>query len=300
MRNAANRIVLFGKNGQVGWELQRALAPLGEVIALDRHSQTYCGDMENLSGIADTIRMLKPSVVVNASAWTAVDKAESEKDKAYLINATAVGEVAKAAEEVGAWLVHYSTDYVFNGTGTHQWQETDATEPLNVYGATKLAGEKLVQHYSSRHLIFRTSWVYAVRGNNFAKTMVKLAQDREKLTVINDQFGAPTGADLIADCTAHAIRYALRKPDVSGIYHLIAAGETNWHNYALKVIEHVRQRGMNLKVSQIEAVPGTAFPTAAQRPKNSRLSATKFNQTFNLTLPPWEAGVQRMLDELYA
>ncbi|MEZ3499132.1 dTDP-4-dehydrorhamnose reductase [Pantoea sp. KPR_PJ] len=300
MNNEIVKIVLFGKNGQVGWELQRALAPLGEVIALDRHSQDFCGDLENLKGIGQTIRSLKPSVVVNASAWTAVDKAESEKEKAYLVNASAVGELAKAAEEVGALLIHYSTDYVFDGSGTHKWKETEQTGPLNVYGASKLAGEELIQRYSKNYLIFRTSWVYAARGNNFAKTMVKLAQEREKLAVINDQFGAPTGADLIADCTAHALRVALQKSETSGIYHLIAGGETSWHDYAVKVIEHVRKLGVPLTVKKIDAVPATAFHTAAQRPQNSRLSTAKFQQTFNLTLPSWETGVQRMLDELYA
>lgn len=293
-------ILLFGKNGQVGWELQRALAPLGNLIALDRHSKEYCGDLSNPAGIAATIRSLKPQVIVNASAWTAVDKAESEVEQAHLINATAPGEMAKAAEEVGAWLVHYSTDYVFNGSGSQPWQETDATGPLNVYGQSKLAGEALISQHCSRHLIFRTSWVYAARGNNFAKTMVRLAEEREALSVINDQFGAPTGADLIADCTAHAIRQALVEPQVSGLYHLIASGETSWHEYASMVIDHVRQQGRALKVQKIDAVASSAFPVAATRPANSRLATAKFTGTFNLVLPSWQTGVKRLLDELYA
>ncbi|WP_312240069.1 dTDP-4-dehydrorhamnose reductase [Pantoea sp.] len=293
-------ILLFGKNGQVGWELQRSLAPLGNVIALDRHSQNYCGNFENPEGIAETVRQLKPAVIVNATAYTAVDKAESEPEKAELINATAVAALAKAAEEVGAWLVHYSTDYVFNGTGETPWCENDATAPLNIYGKTKLAGEQAIAQHTTRYLIFRTSWVYAAKGNNFAKTMVRLALERETLSVIDDQFGAPTGADLIADSSAHAIRTALNKPEVSGLYHLVASGTTSWHHYAGVVIEHVRGLGKEIKAQNIAAVPTSAFPTPAKRPRNSRLATEKFIQTFNLTLPQWESGVKRMLDELYS
>lgn len=293
-------ILLFGKNGQVGWELQRALAPLGNLIALDRHSQDYCGDFENPEGIAETVRQLKPAVIVNATAYTAVDKAESDQQKAELINATTVAALAKAAEEVSAWLIHYSTDYVFNGSGETAWRENDATAPLNVYGKTKLAGEEAIARYATRYLIFRTSWVYATKGNNFAKTMIKLAQERETLSVINDQFGAPTGADLIADSTAHAIRTAFINPEVSGLYHLVASGTTTWHNYAEVVIEHVRGLEKEIKVQNITAVPTSAFPTPAKRPGNSRLATEKFIQTFGLNLPGWESGVKRMLDELYS
>lgn len=217
-------ILLFGKTGQVGWELQRALAPLGNLIALDVHSTDYCGDFSNPEGVAETVRSIRPDIIVNAAAHTAVDKAESEPEFAQLLNATSVEAIAKAANEVGAWVIHYSTDYVFPGTGEIPWQEEDATAPLNVYGETKLAGEKALQEHCAKHLIFRTSWVYAGKGNNFAKTMLRLAKEREELAVINDQFGAPTGAELLADCTAHAIRVALNKPEVAGLYHLVASG----------------------------------------------------------------------------
>ncbi|NYS28618.1 dTDP-4-dehydrorhamnose reductase [Pantoea sp. WMus005] len=290
-------ILLFGKNGQVGWELQRALAPLGKLTVVDRQSTDYCGDFENPAGIAETVRKLRPTVIVNATAYTAVDKAESEQDKARLVNATSIDALAQAAEEIGAWLVHYSTDYVFDGSGDRPWSEDDATAPLNIYGQTKLEGEEAIVSNMTKYLIFRTSWVYAAKGNNFAKTMLKLAKDRESLSVINDQFGAPTGAELIADCTAHAIRVALNKPAVAGTYHLIAAGETTWHAYASKVIEFAKAQGIELQVQAINAVPTSAFPTPAKRPANSRLNTEKFQQAFGLNLPDWTVGVERMLLE---
>lgn len=290
-------ILLFGKNGQVGWELQRALAPLGNLIVVDRHSSEYCGDFENPEGIAETVRRIKPAVVVNATAYTAVDKAESEQDKARLVNATSIEALATVAEETGAWLIHYSTDYVFDGSGNQPWQEDDATSPLNIYGQTKLEGEQAIVSNMTKYLIFRTSWVYAAKGNNFAKTMLKLAKDRESLSVITDQSGAPTGAELIADSTAHAIRVALNDQAVAGIYHLVASGETTWHAYATKVIEFARAQGVELQVQAINAVPTSAFPTPAKRPANSRLNTEKFQQAFGLNLPDWTVGVERMLLE---
>ncbi len=291
-------ILLFGKNGQVGWELQRALAPLGNVIALDSRSTRYYGNFNDPEGVAETVRAINPQIIVNAAAYTAVDKAESEQESAKCINTLAVSEIAKAAEEVGAWFIHYSTDYVFNGQGIMAWREEDATGPLSVYGQTKLEGEKAIQRYCARHLIFRTSWVYAAKGNNFAKTMIKLAKERDTLSVINDQYGAPTGADLIADCTAHAIRTAIVNNNVAGIYHLIASGETTWHAYATKVINIAREKGVELKVQTINPVPTSSFPTPAKRPENSRLNTEKFRRTFNLTLPEWQMGVERMLNEI--
>lgn len=292
-------ILLFGKTGQVGWELQRSLAPLGNLIALDVHSKDYCGDFSNPEGVAETVRQIKPDVIVNAAAHTAVDKAESEPELAQLLNATSVEAIAKEAQKLGAWVIHYSTDYVFPGNGNTPWLETDATAPLNVYGETKLAGEKALSENCVRHLIFRTSWVYAGKGNNFARTMLRLAKERTELSVINDQFGAPTGAELLADCTAHAIRVALEKPEVAGTYHLVAAGTTSWYDYASFVFDEARKAGMNLALTQLHKVPTSAYPTPAQRPANSRLNTSKFQKQFNLVLPEWEEGVKRILAEWF-
>ena len=294
------KILLLGKNGQVGWELQRSLAPLGEVLALDRHSAPWCGDLSQPERLAQTVRDYRPDVIVNAAAHTAVDKAESEPELARCLNATAPEALAKAAAEVGAWLVHYSTDYVFNGQGDQPWQEGATTAPLSVYGQTKLEGEQAIATACLKHLIFRTSWVYAARGGNFAKTMLRLAGDRERLTVIDDQHGAPTGADLIADVTAHAIRRVWQQEDLAGVYHLVAAGETTWYGYASHVIAKARliNPELVLKVNEIAPVSTASFPTPAQRPLNSRLSTHKLQQAFGVVLPPWQQGVDRMLAEI--
>lgn len=293
------KILLFGKNGQVGWELQRSLAPLGELFALDFDSQELCGDFTNLDGLAKTIRDVSPDIIVNAAAHTAVDKAESEPELTRSINALAPGVLAKEAKRSGAWLIHYSTDYVFDGSGDTPWQEADFTSPISVYGKTKLEGEAAIIASGCKYLIFRTSWVYAARGGNFAKTMLKLAQERDALKVIDDQIGAPTGADLLADITAHAIRTALQRPEVCGLYHLVASGQTSWHEYANFVIDFARQAGIEIKVSPeaIQPVPTSAFPTAAKRPMNSRLDTTKLQNIFGLKLPHWQSGVTRMLTE---
>jgi dTDP-4-dehydrorhamnose reductase len=296
------KILLLGKNGQVGWELQRSLAPLGQVLALDRHSTDFCGDLSHPERLAQAVHDWRPDVIVNAAAHTAVDKAESEPDVARCLNATAPAALAQAAAAIGAWLVHYSTDYVFNGQGDQAWRESDATGPLSVYGQTKLEGEQAIVASGCNHLIFRTSWVYAARGGNFAKTMLRLAGERERLTVIDDQHGAPTGADLIADVTAHALVLAMIDPaaGLSGIYHLVAAGETSWHGYASHVIAQARQIQpvLALKVTDIAPVPTSAFPTPAKRPLNSRLSTHKLQQAFGMVLPPWQQGVNRMLAEI--
>ncbi|MFM2262070.1 MAG: dTDP-4-dehydrorhamnose reductase, partial [Pseudomonadota bacterium] len=249
---------------------------------------------------AQTVRTFQPDVIVNAAAHTAVDKAESEPELARTLNALAPAALAQAAADVGAWLVHYSSDYVFNGAGDRPWQEGDATGPLSVYGHTKLEGEQAILASGCRHLILRTSWVYAARGGNFAKTMLRLAAERERLTVIDDQWGAPTGADLIADVTAIAIRSALQQPDLSGVYHLVASGETTWHGYASHVVAQARhlQPDIGLKVSEIAPVPTSAFPTPAQRPLNSRLNTRKLQQAFGVVLPPWQQGVDRLLTEI--
>ena len=293
------KILLFGANGQVGWELQRSLSPLGELIALDRHSTELCGDLANLAGITNTIANIRPDVVVNAAAYTAVDKAEADSETAQLINATVPGAMAQAASAVGAWLVHYSTDYVFDGSGDTPWMEANPTGPLNSYGRTKLEGEQRIASHCAKHLIFRTSWVYAARGGNFAKTMLRLAQERETMQVINDQFGAPTGADLLADVTAHAIRQVLNRPEDAGVYHLAAAGQTTWFEYAKHVVAQSisAQEAPEIIVKAINPVATSAFPTAAKRPHNSRLNTGKLERTFGLTLPPWQLGVNRMLKE---
>ena len=293
-------ILLFGKGGQVGWELQRSLAVLGHVTALDHDSTDHCGDFANPEGIAATVRALKPDVIVNAAAHTAVDKAESEPELARLLNATTPGVLAREAAALGAWLVHYSTDYVFDGSGTRPWVEADTPAPLSVYGRTKLEGEQLIQQSGAKHLILRTSWVYAARGGNFAKTMLRLAQERERLTVIDDQWGAPTGAELLADVTAHAIRHLQQRPQDAGLYHLVAGGEVTWNGYAKFVIEHASKAHSAIKIvaKEVAPVPTSAFPTPAVRPHNSRLNTSKLQTTFGLTLPHWQTGVERMLTEI--
>jgi len=305
MSNPMN-ILLLGKGGQVGWELQRALAPLGQLTALDFNTPgpvqapELTADFSQPEQVAAIVRAVRPDVIVNAAAHTAVDKAESEPDLARAINATTPGLIAREAAELGALLVHYSTDYVFDGSGQAPRDESAATRPLSVYGQTKLEGEQLIQASGARHLIFRTSWVYAARGGNFAKTMLRLAGERDQLKVINDQIGAPTGADLLADVTAHAIRAVGRQPDLLGLYHLVAAGETSWYDYARFVIEWARAQGVVLKVAPeaVEAIPTSAYPTPAARPLNSRLSTQKVQDAFGLTLPHWQVGAERMLTEI--
>jgi len=293
------RILLLGKNGQVGWELQRSLAPLGDLVTLDRYSNELCGDLANLAGLTDTVRQVRPDVIVNAAAYTAVDKAESEAGLARTINTAAPGLLAIEAAKLGALLVHFSTDYVFDGSGTCAWTEVDAPAPLNIYGQTKLEGERAIQSSGAHHLIFRTSWVYAARGGNFAKTMLRLAQEREHLTVIDDQFGAPTGADLLADVTAHALRQVLQHPADAGLYHVVAGGETSWNGYARYVLAQAGQAQHAIKIiaKEVATVPTSAFPTPASRPLNSRLDTAKLQATFGLSLPHWQQGVARMLAE---
>ena len=291
------KILLLGKNGQVGWELQRSLAPLGELLALDRHSTSHCGDLSNLEGLAETVRVFKPNVVVNAAAYTAVDKAESDVQSAHTINALAPEVLSRACAAVGAYLVHFSTDYVFDGAGQTPWGETDATGPVNVYGQSKLAGEQGIAKQGAQHVIFRTSWVFGTEGGNFAKTMLRLAQEREKMAVINDQFGAPTGAALLADITA--LNLQQEKP-LEGIYHLAAAGETTWHAYAQYVLQTAQKLKPSLeyKVQDVAAVPTSEFPTPAKRPLNSRLNCHKLESALHLQLPAWQTGVDQMLSKI--
>nr|EKU2857800.1 dTDP-4-dehydrorhamnose reductase [Enterobacter roggenkampii] len=292
------KILLIGKNGQVGWELQRSLSILGELIAVDFYDKDLCGDLTDTHGIAETIRTVQPDVVVNAAAHTAVDKAESEKELARILNAESVETIAKESAKLGALLIHYSTDYVFNGEGTHYRQENEQANPLNVYGETKLAGEIAVAAHNPKHFIFRTSWVYATRGANFIKTMLRLAKEKEQLSIINDQFGAPTGAELLADCTAIAIRNSMHNKSLYGTYHLVASGETNWHEYAQFVFELASQKGELLKINKVEGVTTSSYPTPAKRPSNSRLSNEKFQSTFDVVLPHWKVGVERVVTEI--
>lgn len=293
----SHKILLLGKNGQLGWELQRALAPLGELVALDRHEG---GDLTQPDTLWATLKHHRPEVIVNAAAYTAVDKAESEPELALQINARAPGLLAEYAAAQNALLLHYSSDYVFDGSGSAPRDEGAATAPLSIYGRSKLEGEQAIAASGCRHLILRTSWVYAARGGNFAKTMLRLAAEREQLKVIADQMGAPTGADLLADLSAHMLRATLQRPELGGLYHAVAGGETSWHAYACHVIEFARTRGVALKVApeQVLAIPTTDYPTPARRPLNSRLATTKLQQAFGLRLPHWQQGVERMLNEI--
>ena len=297
------KILLLGRGGQVGWELQRSLDLLGEVVALDfdanQNPQGLCGDFTDIDGLERTVEAVQPDVIVNAAAHTAVDKAESEPELARTINALAPAALARAAIITGAWLIHYSTDYVFDGSGSAPWKETDATGPLSVYGQTKLEGEQAIAK-CPKHLILRTSWVYATRGGNFAKTMLRLAGERDALTVINDQCGAPTSAELLADVTAHAIRNLQTNPELAGLYHCIAAGETTWHGYAQFVLEQAAALGLPLKATADKVAPTatSSYPTPAKRPLNSRLDTNKLQTAFGLKLPHWQDGVKRMLIEI--
>jgi dTDP-4-dehydrorhamnose reductase len=294
------RILLLGCDGQVGWELQRSLQPLGEVVALDFQSRELAADFSKPDALAATVAAVRPDLIVNSAAHTAVDKAESEPALAQAINADAPGVLARAAAAAGAWLVHYSTDYVFDGSGDQPRGEDAPTGPLSVYGRTKLDGERQIRASGCRHLILRTSWVYAARGGNFARTMLRLAGTKSELSVIDDQVGAPTGAELLADLTALAVRAAMVRPELAGTYHAVAAGATSWHGYAKLVIEAARERGvpLTLPADALRAIPTSAYPTPAARPLNSRLDTRKLREAFGVHLPDWELGVRRMLAEI--
>ena len=291
-------ILLLGAQGQLGWQLRRSLSVLGQVTALHRGSQPLCGDLAQPDELARTVQAVRPDVIVNAAAYTAVDKAESERDLAFAINATACEVLAREAQRCGAWVIHYSTDYVFNGTGERPWAETDATAPLNTYGASKLAGEQAIAAHCPRHLIFRTSWVFDSWGQNFLKSILRAAGQRDSLNIVADQWGAPTRAALIADVTAHALRQL--QPAQAGIYHLAAAGVTQWHGYATLLVQEALACGMSLKTTPatLHPIPASQYPTAAARPANSRLDTTRLAQTFGLSLPPWQDGVRAVVAEL--
>lgn len=295
------KILLLGKNGQVGWELQRSLSPLGELTACDFDSpDPWRADFSRPESLRELVQRVRPDVIVNSAAHTAVDKAESEPELARALNAIAPGVLAQEAAALGAWLLHYSSDYVFDGSGDQPRREDAATGPLSVYGRTKLEGEELIRASGCRHLILRTSWVYAARGGNFARTMLRLAAERDTLSVIDDQVGAPTGAELLADVSAHALRAACRAPALAGTYHCVAAGHTSWFDYARLVIEWARAQGQPVRVAAdaVRPIATSAYPTPARRPLNSRLATQKIESAFGLTLPPWQSGVERMLREV--
>lgn len=297
---AAPKFLVTGSNGQVGFELRRSLAPLGEVIALDRAS---C-DLTQPDALRQLVREYRPDVIVNPAAYTAVDKAESDADTAFAVNGTAAGVLAEEARALGSLLVHYSTDYVFDGTKAGLYVETDAVNPQSVYGKSKLAGERAIAASGAVALVLRTCWVAGAHGGNFAKTILKLGRERENLRVIADQFGAPTTAALIADVTAQIVaRYWLfgeRSAFPTGIYHLAAAGETTWHGYATEVLTYAARKGVELKAdpTSIEPIPATAYPLPAPRPLNSQLDTCKLRDTFGIHLPDWRQGVHFLLDQI--
>jgi dTDP-4-dehydrorhamnose reductase len=294
------RILLTGRDGQLGFELARALAPLGEVHAVGRAD---C-DLLDANALRALVRRVAPDVIVNPAAYTAVDRAEAEPEAAFAVNARAPGILGEEAARLGALVVHYSTDYVFDGAGSRPWAEDDAPAPRSVYGSSKLAGERALAEACPRHLILRTSWVLGVHGGNFAKTMLRLAAEREQLKVVDDQFGAPTSAALLADLTAHLVRQYARDGGSKrgesfpfGTYHVAAAGETSWYDYARFVLGAARHAGRPLRAGPDEVLPvATAdYPAAARRPANSRLDTSLFRTTFDLRLPPWQDGVGHVL-----
>mgnify|MGYP005909783019 CR=1 FL=1 len=301
------KIIVTGCKGQLGTELLKQLqegrselGPIPEkllnatVIPVDLPEL----DISNYKMVDEFVRRNRPDIIINCAAYTNVDGCEVHHDDAFKANALGPRNLAQAAEKTGARLVHVSTDYVFDGAGSHYRREDEATGPLNVYGETKRAGELALEQGNPRHLIFRTSWVYATRGANFAKTMLRLAGEKETLSIIDDQHGAPTGAELLADCTATAIRETLRDPALAGTYHLVASGETSWCDYARYVFEVARAHGAELAVQEVKGIPTTAYPTPAKRPLNSRLSNEKFQQAFGVTLPDWRQGVARVVTEV--
>ncbi|WP_374407560.1 dTDP-4-dehydrorhamnose reductase [Hydrogenophaga sp.] len=293
------KILLTGRNGQVGFELQRALAPLGQVHAIDS-GDCNLADADALRAL---VRKLQPQVIVNPAAYTAVDRAESDVQQAMAVNAVAPGVLGEEAERLGASVIHYSTDYVFDGSKAAPYVESDATAPLGAYGQSKLDGERALAQATARHLILRTSWVVGAHGANFAKTMLRLAAERDELRVVSDQLGAPTSAALIADVTAHLVRQLQRPtsgPFPYGLYHATAGGETNWCEYARFVIGYALRTGHVLRVTpnDVHPIRSDEYPTAARRPANSRLDTTLFRSTFGLELPHWQEGLGHVLQQI--
>ena len=298
---AARRVLLLGADGQLGWELRRSLLPLGDVVALGRAQ----ADLADASALRGLLQRLRPQLVVNAAAYTAVDRAESEPELAWKVNAEAPRVLAEHAADSGAWLVHYSTDYVFDGSSARAWRESDEPRPLNVYGRTKLQGEQAIRGSGCAHLILRTSWVFAARGSNFARTIARLGRERDSLRVVGDQLGAPTGAELIADVTALALHRLLREPELAranaGLYHLSSSGSTSWHGYACHVLRHLASRGVTLRCAaeQVQPIASSEYPVPAPRPANSRLDCQALQQWLGIALPPWQPQLERSLDEAF-
>jgi len=295
------KILLLGKDGQVGYELQRSLALLGELTSLGRHIDGGpIADLSQPDALLEQVRRLRPDVIVNAAAYTAVDKAESDEAMAIQINATTPGLLADEAARLGAWLIHYSTDYVFDGSGEQARDEQATPAPLSAYGRSKLAGEALIGTSGCKHLIFRTSWVHSGHGGNFVRSILKLAAQREQLSVVADQVGSPTSAEMLADVTAHALRHALQRPQLTGLYHLSSAGQTSWHGFASFIVEQALARGQDLRLrpEAIAPIPSTGYPTPARRPLNSRLDCSKLMRSFDLNLPTWQQGALRTLQQL--
>jgi len=294
------KILVTGSNGQLGFELQRALAPLGDVVAVDR---ARC-DMADAEAIRLLVRSVAPDVIVNPAAYTAVDKAETDQQTAFAVNAQAPAVLGEEATRLGALVVHYSTDYVFDGTKEGSYSETDRPNPQSVYGSTKLAGERGLAAANPRHLILRTSWVVGAHGGNFAKTMLRLGAEREQLSVVADQFGAPTSAALLADLTAQLVRQYQREAAMAfpyGTYHVAGAGETSWFDYARFVLQEALAAGKSLKAGPgaIKPLSTADYPTAAKRPANSRLDTSHFRDTFDLRLPPWQESVRHVLQQIF-
>ncbi len=293
------KILLFGGNGQVGHELRRSLAPLGEVVAATRNGTldngTHCevADFDMPDTLPVLIERVAPDVVVNAAAYTAVDRAESDRDAAFRANAEAPQRIAEACAARDALLVHYSTDYVFDGSGARPYRENDATSPLGVYGESKLAGESAIRASGARHMIFRTAWVYASHGKNFMRTMLRLAAERDELRVVADQIGTPTPAALIADVTAVAL---VRPFDRSGVWHLTAAGQTTWHGFAEAIVGAAYARGQLGRLPQVVPIATSDYPTPAKRPAYSRLDIARIEADFGIVLPDWRTGLEMILD----
>ena len=292
------RRLVTGCNGQVGWELVRCLQPLGEVIAVDHHQL----DLSDLDGLKVTLRNIVPDVIVNAAAYTAVDKVEGNEVEANLINGQAPGVLATEAKQIGALLIHYSTDYIFDGKKSHPYTENDTPNPINAYGRSKLMGEEAIQHIDMDYIILRTSWVYAARGANFLRTILRLAQERDELRIVVDQIGAPTWARLIAESTVHVIRQSQteRSNDSfqSNLAHLTAAGETSWFGFAQAIVEQARHLpDLSLALNEIRPIPTYDYPTPAQRPMNSRLTTAKLEKHFGLKMPSWDTTLQLCLAE---